>query len=1204
MNLVDEVNTPSDDRALIMDILKEFGHKFVKFETDGINRAVLFRQTKNRFKTIGVDVNIASTVLKEIALDLSRNSSMRVYSQEDGGIFMNHARKLAGSDTVCTFSRIIFGVNCVRIDVTSQNLTYDHSVILEVNRLIVFNNRATSLVQIGCHEEYKSLVSFETDRALNASLSFFDQDFDVLDSTTEDEVEKPLSRSTFLSLVSKSENFSYGDGGYSAAVLYRKIKLRETRNNDWFLDLGEVWVEFDALSIIEILEKLSFIKGQASPSSSSMPLDLPTENLLGEESIGPELTVLLTQSHDISYKISQVQLLFTSKQENFCMLKFDKFQGMFTHSRQNDFRGSIGSLRLLDLTFYARQYRDVIWNDESSSDVATFILTTQKSEDINILSTIIRLHSLRVCFFYRFILQAIDYINSQVVYPIQNFLRDEQTTSSVQSTPTENGAKVEVILITSDLSVIVPRNSQSSDLLGLTVQNALTRIAPSSKLVSAPREDEISNQSGSVLSFDGDKNEWILVDRMEDCRFTKSLDKLFEIVELNMGNLYDKSNDYYDALKGVLAVNRVTSNFAGSVLRIAVMLREVHIFSSISPLSARFDEHVLPMRQIVLSEELEAPLFSSIRHHGGITKWENDKAQLWHQITRQLANLDVIVDVSEREMKLLFCDVLNSRTLDLAVTQAEFYLLLGFWFDNFHETSEPNEDEFTDLNDLTFPTASKHEDLKVDRYGDSQYFSYYMDREMTFELLVVQSKIQLSLAIDDGIFSRSIPSYEYLRRYGSLDRGSLNFEHPLFSLFDISSNQTSNGRQHWAVYPVGQIELQSLIVQVLADNDVSQIGVTASSARVIDGRIGSEMITGAKSTLLSVGNSQHLEGKFGLINFPRFFDGEEDSDVKDGTQMPLSVGILMSSYLNWMNINLYLDSADLFVSHLDITLLLAEYFSCFFRFEEFGSPSLATYCRLNSSLLPYGGTDFRLLLHKPHVALLNYDSQTYLFAEVDNGANYRYCYDTKGSVKTSYDLQSLSLVLVKEFETYLSYRGARGSSGFGSAKTLLEFMNLFIYQLHQSERNTQDFKVEITCAELLRNLNNFKMDEEVAGLDIIIPETNFLNSLITLSKNFPLDSSDIVISFEDVSMIWKTISKFLDLENDSSEAKADEPTYLQRFSQVNCFAKLAGVRLLLIDNTLGMHLPFFQVFIFFFFLYLFASNLSLGFPSRICNRIP
>jgi hypothetical protein len=1247
--LKEELHVASEDSDdLLMKVLSNFASKMRKFSDDPVNQYLLFSQASNQLRNMEIGDSVVARLLCKVTEDCENYSDHRKVQ-----MLKPFIAELNISRTDTSFQAFIFCVKLTDVWLSVESMMYDSRVSLGICQFNVFNNTASSLLHAGDARKpdgssfrlssRRSLVEEET-LVPDEKSSCVDEDDDraelfSIPSSAEGDGEEnhrilPLAFS--LQLNSRSEKFPFGEGGFSSRVLYEEFVFHEKRNNEWIVELDLLSVEFDAVYVLMVLNELSKIKNKVIDFTAAVSEKVPARTTANGSLVQRHDSIFFRKaacssavqihSHDISFNINRLDIILASTQDNFCFIRSERCQGLFSHSQQNDFRGNIGRLHLYDLTSIGKVYREVLWKGQREdrdfeSPSVSFLAINEETENARVMTIVLRLRFLRVTFLYRFLIQMIVFISDQIVSPIQEFLGTDSTSDAAERPPSVQNIKpleLEVLLMIDDTSVYIPRNSCSFDIIGLSVDSAVVRICSVPSCFVAPASSDFRNDlSDSVLVFEHETNRWRRALPSMESLYPPHLSDLRRVVQASDADPFKKSESY-DVLKNLLLQNRNYIRIGGEVFRIASLLRDINIFVTLATTNGLFDEISVNANSYRFNclFELVSPSLTEIEVHHRVARKGIQHNQIWRLVTRHSANLDVIIDFFGSNMKLLFCDVPLSRTLDLALCQSELYLIISFWFDNFHEVASSEIDENNSMMNEMVGQLSHHtsasdisefgggastrlgpeyREVLRNSYGSSAYFSYFLHRQFSFELLVVQSKLELSAAIDQGMFDREIPSVESLRQYESTKRSQLSVTHPFFVLSETHLDQNNNRTLYdFDVYPVARLIIQGAVVHITSDDDVTHIGVTASMVDVIDGCHPLE-----NNVLLTFKSFPHTV-RYGSVQFEELFNIQSCSDYRlssDG--LPLCLGILLSSKLNWMNINLFLDSADLFVSNLDICLILGEYFSCYFRFSEYGHPGLQAFYQLDGSVLPYGGLDFRLLLHKPHVSVWNPASSSIVFVEADNGVLYRYMYDSNNGVKTSYDLQSLALVYVPDCNESVSYRSARGSSGFGAAKTIIEFINVFVFQQFCGLENRQDLKIEITssedtsctslsgsCLSNKKEIHNFAIRDQVAGLEITMPETNYLNSLVTFSKKFPLESGDIVVSFEDLLSVVAILQAFWGGSRSddisvisASESKPEVPSYLDGFTAFNCFGKVSGIKLLLIDNVLGMHLPFFQVFL-------------------------
>lgn len=284
---------------------------------------------------------------------------------------------------------------------------------------------------------------------------------------------------------------------------------------------------------------------------------------------------------------------------------------------------------------------------------------------------------------------------------------------------------------------------------------------------------------------------------------------------------------------------------------------------------------------------------------------------------------------------------------------------------------------------------------------------------------------------------------------------------------------------------------------------------------------------------------------------------------------------------NWQTNNIGLHLADLSLSNVDFIWLIMDYFSVYFSIPAFGHPGALAYSRIPPADIPYCGKDVRLFVTRPHICVIeeplvsNPQAQS-LIIESDRGLFYRYIADhPHGSVKMDLRVFDIAAILMRTYRAPVLARCLRGAAGSGrGVRTLVEFFNCN-YSYHFDKLASQlDMALELfrsptptisssAGSHIDGNTTNNRAGSTVTRSDdhhlpstldfvnldaeefqlkpatISHPRTVFpLTSAATaaeyhgsnlnnVSAAFPLDSCNVVISYEDLLFLNHVVNSFL-----------------------------------------------------------------------------
>lgn len=479
-------------------------------------------------------------------------------------------------------------------------------------------------------------------------------------------------------------------------------------------------------------------------------------------------------------------------------------------------------------------------------------------------------------------------------------------------------------------------------------------------------------------------------------------------------------------------------------------------------------------------------------------------------------------------------------------------------------------------------------------------------------------------------------------------------------------NDTNNplGKWHNQKLPIAKLNISGLFLHAQVDFDVIKISFSAGKLEVFDHRFPSKTLTplavqipsvavnGLKNALYrspynsghhhpceeersleTDGSARSRRGRRRLYGHSDFNYGFnlQTSDIDVAPDLPFKMAFLSSQITNWMTMNIGIDNLDLNLYNYELVHLVSEYFSCYFRFPEYGHPSLQAYSRLDPRTIPFGGTDTRVFFTRPHISIVRFPlssgSQT-LMLESDQGVFLRYVFDTTYNVRSELNLHDVAVILTKKYRPPELSRGLRGAAGSGrGVRTLIEYLNCS-YSYHFMPRdNHLDLKFNITNPDFdeddvrYHEVSPFPRTTPRPNNDYVDLNKDFLNlratsvpyphsvyPLIEPKHLFMSNPCDVVTSYEDALFVVSVFKDFFDTRpeevDDASDihrsvanagkqrntkSKAKTPAQKNNNSKNSsaaprdpvpsmfCVIALNGLRLMVVDNILGLHLPLLYV---------------------------
>eukprot|EP00981_Chlorochromonas_danica_P005995 scaffold1244_cov162-Ochromonas_danica.AAC.31 len=895
---------------------------------------------------------------------------------------------------------------------------------------------------------------------------------------------------------------------------------------------------------------------------------------------------------------------------------------------------SIAALQLIDLTSAGQLYRTVLWKKSSESKQSDNLASLEVYEENNTIKIIPHVIGLRVVFLMRFITELIAVINNHIIAPIarvadhavqvSQFLKDSNTDSVKETNPFEDfttevtflvtedpltadsaesgasslhasnrasnnsgsgesGSAVELICSLDDLQVVVPRNSFSRDLIGFVVESASVIVCGSSKSWDVPTKDVVEQIVVTKtpwecpLYFDPILSQWTEGGNVVKSSIAPSRDE-------------DDGVQYFDAFDTFVDTSKVDSAVK-DITRIAIELDSTALFISLgSSLEVPFPKDSLKTKEDNndVSITWPAPQLSEIVDAKETSIAPDSKvreSRTWQCISRSKLNLQVIVDLTPTKTRLLFGDTARSSKLDVALSQAELYLLMCLWFDNVHELPRFLTDDVTSVDAATSggnnEGNSSLPSVPFSEYGSIAYLQHYLHRPSSFELAVVRAEVCCACAADIHYFPINNPNHIYLQSIVDMDRCVLAAVHESFrTLFTQSnpdirpskdgrrSSMRLSGANQRKVAPLADFRVTGFILYSCCDDDVLQMSIGASLVEVYDVRQPLQTpipLLLRLAPLEDPSNQYHLkqdrvsssQSKRGLYSYGyvdvlyAFGNTGEDTDMT--LDRSLKFSMLLCTTSNWITMNL----------------------------------GLAAFNRLNKMDIPYGGTDFRLFIMRPHISVLeNYYNAICpgFFIECERGLFYRYVLDTDGSNRTEVNLHDMAMVLVKQYRPPVLSRGMRGSSGSGrGVRTMIEYLNATFVNSFSFKDNQVDMELEIFVPDeedepISAEKREFvDLNSTFGSIDPpFVIEPTCLSSFSTSKKDFPSLSSYVVTSYEDVLFCWKVWNQLI--SKDKYVADSSSTTHDVSSASVSNYlsVSVSGIRLMIVDNVLGLHLPLFQ----------------------------
>lgn len=297
----------------------------------------------------------------------------------------------------------------------------------------------------------------------------------------------------------------------------------------------------------------------------------------------------------------------------------------------------------------------------------------------------------------------------------------------------------------------------------------------------------------------------------------------------------------------------------------------------------------------------------------------------------------------------------------------------------------------------------------------------------------------------------------------------------------------------------------------------------------------------------------------------------------------------------WCQINLGLENLDVSTADLAPVWMVLEYFGNYFRHGAYGNPffifddmrqrtikSLDCSKSNNQFIRDYQvgedkclNIDFRLCAVRPHFGLpidrrnLN---EPFLVLESD-GLFYRY--RGVGYFFSSQDLycKLLDVTMLRDYNSPALNRAMRDFSGSDSGiRNLIDGVNFVMEYSYHSKTKHTDVRISIP-SDLVTTDRNRKWRELNLARPVVLDPSCICRSVEYPIRQVENGFCNIHVSLESIKIALSLLIDFVGPYAKSGAMSSGETVYE---SYVGCL-RVVGVRLLLSDDELGMHLPFYSI---------------------------
>lgn len=528
---------------------------------------------------------------------------------------------------------------------------------------------------------------------------------------------------------------------------------------------------------------------------------------------------------------------------------------------------------------------------------------------------------------------------------------------------------------------------------------------------------------------------------------------------------------------------------------------------------------------------------------------------------------------------------------------------------------------------------SQHKDsAKV--YGTRDYLRGLRGLPSIGELVLVRAEIRLECFMDVDYFMKESPALKFLRAKEVMEMlredGSKDGRWAGHG-GGVKLNSTC---QNYAL-PVAVVAIEGLVLHQRSTTSGSEMCLGAGLVEIFDTRMPKASVY---DRVLRVGTLEHAPGEevkriYGYGDFD-FGLKLNPSDVSTNGDIPLKLSMSNTDF--WTTTNVGLDGLELNLRNLELIWLVVDFFACYFQYPEFGHPLVAAYQKMPEGKIPYRGVDTRVFATRPQICIMEnplLPSSATLVLESAAGVFYRQIIDNQQSARVEVKLLDVALVAHQRFGGH--DRRLRGSAGSGTGiRTLIENLDCDYSHHYIASLGHMDVQFSLLENSSLSPADYYKSDEtpsaegavDLSGapptgahvpegaadytdleaerltlrpVQLFVPKCNkkFSNDVKLM---FPERCCNVVTSYEDLLFAINLISEFIGISTDSDDKAGGKKNNKEKSSKekekekekkkkatdaktppMSLFAVVIvyGVRIIVVDNVLGLHLPLLQIFL-------------------------
>jgi len=888
------------------------------------------------------------------------------------------------------------------------------------------------------------------------------------------------------------------------------VKDHQGSCQEVYVEAGCVASTFSPEAYLEAMELCKAIMQVCSSGKSSSTKEV-------ESAIPPQRQVKDTI---VNGNISSFGIVLTDKNLPFIECKFTDVD--FSTNVQATTKTELQAGNVCIECVYQSTYPNIISTypftptiGEVFDNRSAFSVQYATAQDCGSSEVVIGLDGVRVVLLRQILNEIIQYTCSPK-YGIGLFLHRLKSEQEASSTSDINQDPLKFQVSINNSSVILPRNSNSIDMIGIEVDEmSLTR----SRVAKTWSTDDYSFSDNSNTSQSSQR------------RNTSEEDSFYDCVD-------DAAN-------------------VATIPRFSVLLKRAHIFTSLNK-----RHHTL--------EQVYMPEFNTNVHHTGRLEHNKPsflpfgkvdkhmskdiKSRVWERVTTSHLNLGIKVDYAPT-LRLFIEDTANdgnSRGISLDMRMSQFYLIMSIWFANMKEL--PIVFPYgVDLIKETSTDPDPPDDWP--EYGSSEFVQRLKgnsNTKTTFEMGICIKKLMITCSFDESGYFKRIP--------------------PSMSTMMEDIQEAAN----YISLSLGE----AICSIKLDEDTLQSIGIGATSIDIHDGRQTNEgsvlqeiCVSNNNNKASFVDLTWGLDcGRHTLIRgIPLPFQVTIYLTPDQHCLINLGMDMAEASLVNLTPIWILLDYFGLYFKE-------PEYGHPAFEAEEMFKKSMGkNMLHVKECDNECLDIDFRMWMIKPHVIVpseddlcLMVETAGFYYCYKSFGINYS---------SQDILAKDLGIVVLKEYMEPSISRGLRQVSGSllsndCGAKTLVDGLSFSVRYDYNSSTNYTKFALKVSLTH--QHFDRRSMDgiecSSIEASPFIVPPPVVCKPFVTPLRTMGHNETSIYFHLDYLKLALKLLTDFVgpSKEDDSDVDKSSESIF-------SVTMNIEKIKLVISDPIMGMHRPILSI---------------------------